>query len=157
MCSDASYFIILLIKRVLPLNGLRRRGILGFGTWVGAPPKIWGVLLFGGGGGSPSYGYKPRYHSLHSPISKWGDINNVWVHQLHLLVITHFLYSRLYALSLTSLILIMIFIFRFGGKCSPPQNLAIFWFCLGIRGTPEAASPCTNPFKFCFLIFHQYS
>ena len=129
----------------------------------GSSPQNFRGSFFWGGGGSP----------LHSPISKWGDINNVWVHQLHLSVITHFLYSRLYALSLTSLILIMIFIFRFGGKCSPPPEFSYFLILWELGGgvgggvgiplysppqnTPETASPCTNPFKFCLLIFHQYS
>jgi hypothetical protein len=26
------------------------KGILGFGTWVGAPPKFQGIFIWGGGG-----------------------------------------------------------------------------------------------------------
>ena len=87
-----------------------------------------------------------------------GDRNYVWVHQLHAPPSDYpFLYSRLYALPPTSLILIMIFIFHFGGKCPPPpQNLAIFRFGgnSGFLGGIPPPPPISEPVLYKLINNH---
>lgn len=132
------------------IKSLWIRGILGFETWVGAPPtKFQGFFYLGGI--PPSYSHKPRRHFICLHISKYIWVTGL-VHHLHAPLSDYSFYTQGYMPLVTTLILIMIFnrlIPPFWGKCPPPlQNLVIFRLGGGvfwIGGIPHTKSPCLNP------------